>query len=206
MMTTTELTDFFTPEEIPQSSLTLEKATNYICRALFQLDGDCDGARTHDAQGFAAFHTYKGKTLAGKLREGGIINAEDLAFIQNALPYYMNTQLSWVDKELFERCLVIIEEDVNQFANSIKDFEEFLSKQDDAWFNNVAKQFDIIDWPFSNRKFVDSLIETLEKRGSLSQKQQYWLRKLTINLLLQMGNQYPQVINQFMEAQDDEEV
>ena len=66
-----------------------------IEEAIIQLHQNCDGARTQDQIGFAGMHTHIGKRIGAKLLEGGKLTIPEIQWAGKALPYYMNTQLSW---------------------------------------------------------------------------------------------------------------
>ena len=69
--------------------------------AILQLDSVCDGARTQDNMGYAGMHTYIGKKIAGRLKQGTKLTIRDIRWAEKALPYYLNTQLTWLSKKDF---------------------------------------------------------------------------------------------------------
>ena len=74
----------------------------YAVLGMLQLDAACDGARTEDGEGFNGYHTGKGKWLASKIRAERDLWPDDVEWIINAIPTYLNTQLNHIPKEYIE--------------------------------------------------------------------------------------------------------
>ncbi len=73
-----------------------------IIEAIIQLHQNCDGAVSQDEIGFVGYHTHFGKRIGRKLEEGGELTLPEIEWAKNALPYYMNTQLTWLKKMDFD--------------------------------------------------------------------------------------------------------
>ncbi len=76
-------------------------AEELIEQAIVQLDSVCDGAITQDGIGFAGMHTYIGKKIASRLKQGIKLTIREIRWADRALPYYLNTQLNWLSKKDF---------------------------------------------------------------------------------------------------------
>lgn len=88
-----EITEFVPEEDDP---------VNIICSAVMTLRTVCDGATSDDAQGFAAFDVYHGHRIAALISEGEDLHPVDVIWIQQHLPYYKNTQLSYINWDKWE--------------------------------------------------------------------------------------------------------
>ena len=149
--------------------------------ALQQLDGNCDGARTRDDIGFAAFHTAYGKRFAAFFRNHGYLRQEMINWCEDAFSYYFNTQLSWVDKiELKNSCEywrgIALDHQANEskFIESLADEKQLL-----AYFRklnvDMFKGTNGNDW-----MFVNSMKNQLNNKGFLSAKQMIYVKKFVV--------------------------
>lgn len=98
----------------------------YVADAVIKLHLCCDGAMSEDDMGFAGMHTVYGKRLGKKLLNGYLFDQKDLRWCERALPYYMNTQLDYMDKELFKQAIEDLKPEAKQryirYSSAKKDF------------------------------------------------------------------------------------
>lgn len=142
---------------------------------IFYLDAVCDGARSDDAVGFSGAHTAIGKGIAAKLRAGAKLSSTDIIWAQTNLPYYFNTQLTFVPKEFFhklcERKLAVALAREKAFEEKRADFLGRLHYPESfAFFCKI----DLAKVDEKDRSFMLSLRNW---RGEHSQRQQPYILK-----------------------------
>jgi len=109
--------------EITMDAYPEEPREDYLHDLIYTLDMFCDGALIEDGIGFSGAHTNKGKRIAKHLRKGGELFDNQIEWIEKALPYYFNTQLSFIDKGYFKQCCNLA------FSKAIERKEAWLKQQ-----------------------------------------------------------------------------
>lgn len=127
---------------------------DYIKEAMIRLHLHCDGARSDDGMGFAAMHTSNGKRIGAKLVEGYYMTAFEVEWCKTSLPYYFNTQLMYIDKELFKDSIKTLYKKAIERDKKFKDERKklFIGKSNE----DLAKEFlNIEEYDGLTEKFIN---------------------------------------------------
>ncbi len=152
--------------EITMEPYSEEPREDYLHDLIYTLDIVCDGAVTEDNFGFSGAHTRTGKRIAKYLYAGGELFEDQIEWIEKSLPYYFNTQLSFVDKGYFKQCCRLA---FNKAIERKEFWEKRKKAQEEKEKRELEKKLEIVE-QFSalviKRKFTN--IDTRNIRSDKS--------------------------------------